>query len=226
MAAFWTNGGPGCSGLIGLLAEQGPYRVNADLTLSANQFAWNKFANMVFIEAPVGVGFSYSDNPDVDYVMGDAQTAADNYELIQAFLDRFSSLRSNDLYISSESYGGHYMPTLAMKILDENAAGAKAYINFKGLAVGNPYTDPFTGLVTMLDTMWGHQLLSRPTWTKYLANCTEEQVVDLEVAAAHNITIADPNGCEEIVRSLLDEAGAFDPYGKNDRDVLLHRHLN
>ena len=69
--AFWTNGGPGCSGLLGFLTEQGPFRTdNKDLTLSANPYSWNTVANMVFIEAPCGVGFSYSDNPDVDYHTG------------------------------------------------------------------------------------------------------------------------------------------------------------
>ena len=71
-----------------------------------NPFAWNTVANMVFIESPCGVGFSYSDNKD-DYDADDASTALDNYDLIQAFLARFPDLRPNDLYISSESYGGH-----------------------------------------------------------------------------------------------------------------------
>jgi carboxypeptidase C (cathepsin A) len=64
--AFWTNGGPGCSGLLGFLTEQGPFRPNKDMTLSMNDYAWNKIANMVFIEQPCGVGFSYSDAPDSD----------------------------------------------------------------------------------------------------------------------------------------------------------------
>jgi carboxypeptidase C (cathepsin A) len=72
--AFWTNGGPGCSGLLGFLTEQGPFRPNKDMTLSLNEYAWNQVANMVFIEAPCGVGFSYSED-SADYVTNDAQTA-------------------------------------------------------------------------------------------------------------------------------------------------------
>eukprot|EP01031_Cornospumella_fuschlensis_P045613 gene45613-55824_t len=93
--AFWTNGGPGCSGLIGFMTEQGPFRPNADLTLKMNEYAWNQVANMVFIESPAGVGFSYPDNKD-DLQTGDAQTALDNYNLIQAFLTRFPEYRAND----------------------------------------------------------------------------------------------------------------------------------
>ena len=104
--SFWTNGGPGCSGLIGFMTEQGPFRPNANNTLDFNQYAWNNRSNMVFIEAPCGVGFSYSDDAD-DLKTDDDQTATDNFELIQAFFQRFPDYLSNDLYITSESYGKH-----------------------------------------------------------------------------------------------------------------------
>ena len=63
---FWTNGGPGCSGLIGFMTEQGPFRPDEAGLIQPNEYAWNKVANMVFLEQPVGVGFSYSNNKD-DY---------------------------------------------------------------------------------------------------------------------------------------------------------------
>ena len=55
---FWTNGGPGCSGLIGFMTEQGPFRPDVYGNIYPNEYAWNKIANMVFLEQPVGVGFS------------------------------------------------------------------------------------------------------------------------------------------------------------------------
>lgn len=101
---LWTNGGPGCSGLIGFLTEQGPFRPTKDLSLKINDNAWNKVSNMLFVESPAGVGFSYSDD-NADLKTGDNQTAIDNYNLLQAFFTRFPEYRSNALYISSESYG-------------------------------------------------------------------------------------------------------------------------
>ena len=171
--AFWTNGGPGCSGLLGALTEQGPFRTNhEDLTLSLNPYAWNNIANMVFIEAPVGVGFSYSDEPDGDdYTMGDEETAQDNYEMIQGFLTRFPHLKPNSMYITSESYGGHYMPTLAKEIVDHNTAGNDEVLNFKGFFLGNPATTVFSTIPAGLDTYWGHQLVSKPTWDGYQEAC-------------------------------------------------------
>jgi len=173
--AFWTNGGPGCSGMIGFLTEQGPFKPNADMSLSFNEHAWNDVANMVFIESPAGVGFSYSTDKSADYTTGDAQTAEDNYNLIQAFMARFPEYNTNDLYITSESYGGHYMPTLAKKIVDMNTAAVQPKLNFKGFAVGNPYTDPYSGTPAMFDTFWGHQLLPKPTYDAYLNECVNSK---------------------------------------------------
>ena len=64
---------------------------------------------MVFIEQPVGVGFSTTTEAKIAY--GDAQAAADNHRFVVGFFERFSNLAKQDFYITSESYGGHYMPT-------------------------------------------------------------------------------------------------------------------
>jgi len=55
-----------------------------------------------------GVGYSYNSQTPV-YTTGDDDTAEDNLALISAFYDRFPEYRTNDLYISSESYGGRWV---------------------------------------------------------------------------------------------------------------------
>jgi carboxypeptidase C (cathepsin A) len=169
---FWTNGGPGCSGLLGFMTEQGPFKPDEYGILNENPYAWNKIANMVFLEQPVGVGFSYSNN-ETDYHLGDSQAALDNLNTILIFLERFPHFKTNPLYITSESYGGHYMPTLAYEIIQYNDAHNNK-LNFKGFAVGNPYTDHYSGLGAQMETYWGKQLLPKPLWDKYInANCLQ-----------------------------------------------------
>ncbi|GER48626.1 serine carboxypeptidase [Striga asiatica] len=66
---LWLNGGPGCSSLAyGAMQELGPFRVHSDgKTLYTNKFAWNHAANVLFLESPAGVGFSYS-NTTADFI--------------------------------------------------------------------------------------------------------------------------------------------------------------
>ena len=56
---LWLNGGPGCSSLDGLFYENGPFHVTDNATLYNNPYAWNLVSNVLYIEAPIGVGYSY-----------------------------------------------------------------------------------------------------------------------------------------------------------------------
>jgi len=107
---LWTNGGPGCSGLLGFGTEFGPFYFQGDGTLALNPHTWNSVANIIYIEQPVGVGFSFSTHPETDYSTGDEKAKVDNFKVIQEFFKRFPERQGNDFYIASESYGGHYIP--------------------------------------------------------------------------------------------------------------------
>ena len=68
---IWLNGGPGCSSEDGALMEIGPYRLNEDGTLRLNDGAWTEFANVLFIDNPVGTGFSYVDTDSYVHELSD-----------------------------------------------------------------------------------------------------------------------------------------------------------
>ena len=197
---FWTNGGPGCSGLIGFLTEQGPFRPDANGNLQMNEWRWNKIANMVFLEQPVGVGFSYSNNSD-DYKIGDDQAAKDNLQTILEFLIKFPEFIDSPLFITSESYGGHYMPTLANEIIQYNEQTTTKKLNFKGFAVGNPYTDYYSGVGAEMETYWGKQLLPKPSWDKYVkAGC-------LDMLNQFNVST-----CTNTIFEFMKKIGNLNPY--------------
>lgn len=82
------TGGPGCSSLDGYLYEHGPFHVSdSDFTkLVYNNATWAKQANMVYLEAPAGVGFSYSDESE-DYKTNDDLQALDNLQAMEKFFE-------------------------------------------------------------------------------------------------------------------------------------------
>ncbi|KAL5543625.1 hypothetical protein UlMin_007409 [Ulmus minor] len=169
---LWLNGGPGCSSLAyGAMQELGPFRVHSDgKTLYKNKFSWNYAANVLFLESPAGVGFSYS-NRSLDYKTGgDSRTAADNYQFLVNWLERFPEYKDRDFYISGESYAGHYVPQLAHTILHHNKK-AKIIINLKGILIGNAVLNDETDEQGMFDYLANHALISPETMAAIKQHC-------------------------------------------------------
>ena len=192
---FWTNGGPGCSGLLGLGTEFGPFIFEKDGVLTENPNSWNKIANILYVEQPAGVGFSTFDSED-DKFVDDNRAAVDNYALIVEFFKRFPERLGNDFYIASESFGGHYIPHLAKEILDKN----DGTIQFRGFLVGNPYVDPFSNDVTMIQTYYMHGLIALPLFSAWEQQCTDPEQYD-------------ENTCDSLVDAMFTEAGTgINPY--------------
>jgi carboxypeptidase C (cathepsin A) len=90
---------------------------------------------MLYIESPVGVGFSYSDTND--YVLDDDRTATENRGAVEAFFESFSEYKKNKFFITGESYAGIYVPTLAEAILSGEKDGTYTGAPLTGIAVGN-----------------------------------------------------------------------------------------
>ncbi|WCJ41538.1 Serine carboxypeptidase 1 [Euphorbia peplus] len=179
---LWLNGGPGCSSFgYGAMEELGPFRVNGDgKTLFRNKYAWNNVANVIFLESPAGVGFSYS-NTTSDYDQtGDKNTAKDAYVFLINWLERFPQYKSRDFFITGESYAGHYVPQLAYTILKNNKKTNSSIINLKGIAIGNAWIDETTSEKGQYDYLWTHALISDETieaihkYCSFAGNDTEE----------------------------------------------------
>ncbi|PIA48349.1 hypothetical protein AQUCO_01400747v1, partial [Aquilegia coerulea] len=174
---LWLNGGPGCSSIAyGAMEELGPFRANSDgKTLFKNPYAWNKVANVLFVESPAGVGFSYSNTTRENSNGGDKKTAADNYVFLVNWLERFSEYKDRDFYLAGESYAGHYVPQLAHTILEHNKRANKTIINLKGIMIGNAAINDFTDTIGMYDYFWTHALISDELINNIHKNCNSTQ---------------------------------------------------
>ncbi|XP_055833602.1 putative serine carboxypeptidase-like 23 [Solanum dulcamara] len=170
---LWLNGGPGCSSLGGAFGELGPFRVNKYGTLQRNQFSWISEANIIFLESPVGVGFSYT-NTSFDYnFSGDRTTGRDSYTFLVNWLERFPEYKASDFYLTGESYAGHYVPQLAQLILQHNNYAKKTIniINLKGIAIGNAYVDFESNMKGTTEYYWSHALISDELYNRIISTC-------------------------------------------------------
>ncbi|CAA2968142.1 Serine carboxypeptidase 1 [Olea europaea subsp. europaea] len=143
---LWLNGGPGCSSFDGFVYEHGPFNFGTVKgggglpTLHLNPYSWSKVSNIIYLDSPTGVGFSYSTNTSI-YKTGDLQTASDAHSFLLKWFEQYPEFVTNEFYISGESYAGIYIPTLASNIEKGIKSGVKPIINFKGYMIGNGLCD-------------------------------------------------------------------------------------
>uniref|UniRef100_A0A7N0VIR1 Carboxypeptidase n=1 Tax=Kalanchoe fedtschenkoi TaxID=63787 RepID=A0A7N0VIR1_KALFE len=140
---LWLNGGPGCSSFDGFVYEHGPFDFGSGKKLPKlylNQYSWSKVSNIIYLDSPAGVGFSYSDNTN-DYETSDLKTASDTHNFLIKWFQQYPDFRPNPFFVAGESYAGIYVPTLVSAIAAGNEAGGKPVIKIKGYMIGNGVTD-------------------------------------------------------------------------------------
>ncbi|UJR27757.1 hypothetical protein I4U23_009030 [Adineta vaga] len=137
----WLQGGPGASSLFGLFAEQGPIMVDKEQKLHPSEITWNSKYHLLYIDQPVGTGYSFTKSED-GYVRNEDEVARDLYSMLTQFFQIFPEHIPSPFYVTGESYGGKYVPAIVYKIHIENPQ-AKVKINLKGMAIGDGLIDPY-----------------------------------------------------------------------------------
>ncbi|ESQ33623.1 hypothetical protein EUTSA_v10009366mg [Eutrema salsugineum] len=142
---LWLTGGPACTALSALAFENGPLTFktegyNGSLpSLISTSYSWTKVANIIFLDQPVGTGFSYSTTPLAEKP-SDTREVKQTYEFLQKWLVERPEFVSNPFYVSGDSYAGIVVPAIVQQISIGNEHGYKPLINLKGYVLGNPAT--------------------------------------------------------------------------------------
>ncbi|XP_060524572.1 venom serine carboxypeptidase-like [Cylas formicarius] len=135
---LWLQGGPGIATVRSLFDENGPFIVDKNLNVTLRNYTWTRNHSMLFIDNPVGVGYSFTNG---GYARNETIVAQHLYKALTQFFQLFSELKSNDFYASGVSYAGKYCPVLANYIIAKNE-NATSKINLKGIIVESPFVDP------------------------------------------------------------------------------------
>lgn len=147
---LWLTGGPGCSGLFSLLYENGPLKFNLSsfngsvdsILLGKNAYSWHKVASVLYVDAPVGAGFSYAENSKA-YETSDTKEATQLHTFLRNWLLNHPKFLYTPLYIGGDLDSGIIAPLLISHILEDINEGLQPIIQLKGYLLGNPSTDDY-----------------------------------------------------------------------------------
>ncbi|KAH7143783.1 Alpha/Beta hydrolase protein [Dactylonectria macrodidyma] len=128
---IWLNGGPGCSSLSGMLTENGPFLwQQGTLSPVPNSYSWTNLTNVIWIEQPVGVGFSQG-KPNIT---NEVELGLEFTGFWRNFIETFG-LKGATTYITGESYAGYYIPYIADAFITKND---DTYFKLGGVAINDP----------------------------------------------------------------------------------------
>nr|AZH81167.1 serine carboxypeptidase-like protein [Gastrodia elata] len=189
---LWLTGGPGCSGFIGLAVHMGPLNIQTDNfdgnlpALVINPHSWTKLASMIFLDWPVGTGFSFS-RTNEDYFNEDNQAKKQIYTFLRKWFLDHPNFVSNPFYMGGESYGGKMAPLVSHEIVEGNEQGINPQINFKGYLIGNPSTVQTLDKNYVVPHAFGLGIIPEELYKAIQTNCVSEdyQKPNKAICAAH-----------------------------------------
>ncbi|KAI9202266.1 Alpha/Beta hydrolase protein [Polychytrium aggregatum] len=211
---IWLNGGPGCSSLDGVLLENGPFRMTQSGAIEINEYSWWRHANLLYVDQPVGTGFSLADNT---WARSEAQVAEQFIAFLDEWLMIFPELKSHELYISGESYAGVFIPFIASAMLKRNHLGGsnQTVLNLRGLAIGNGWIDPLATYESYIPFSEMHQLIA----TRSKASLAEKAAL---CTSTYNLNPTIKNDiCEALQNQVLADTMTGGRYCINIYDVRL-----
>ncbi|KAJ7636956.1 Alpha/Beta hydrolase protein [Roridomyces roridus] len=183
---LWLNGGPGCTSMSGIFQENGPCNVSSDgRTTTLNPFSWNNLSNMIYIDQPIGAGFSTGSGT----VNSTADAAVMMWTAFQILFEspEFSSFQNRDLIFGTESYGAHFGPTFityfnAQNDLIGNGQLTGQKIVFKSLLINDGKHDP---------------LIQYGSYIPFVANAPGYgPVQNTTIVDAMSASFVKPDGCQ------------------------------
>ncbi|POM72879.1 Serine carboxypeptidase, partial [Phytophthora palmivora] len=141
LVLWMTGGGSGCSSLAALLTENGPCRINPDATTALNPHSWTAEANVIWLDQPTNVGFSYGSNSDIQF---NVKTIQENvYWFLQGFLDKHPEFEGRAPLLAA-----HYIWAENQIV---SKANATIRISLQGIAIGNGLVNPIVQMPHAVD---------------------------------------------------------------------------
>uniref|UniRef100_A0A0E0MP14 carboxypeptidase D n=1 Tax=Oryza punctata TaxID=4537 RepID=A0A0E0MP14_ORYPU len=182
---LWLTGGARCSVLSGVFFEVGPVRLalehyhpydagDGELPrLRYHPHGWTKAASVLFVDSPVGAGWSFSRHPD-GYLVGDVSASLQLKHFLAKWISDHPDYLANPFYIGGDSYAGKIVPFLAQKISEDIEAGVRPIVDLKGYLVGNPVTGESIDFDSRVPYAHGFGIISDQLYETIMEHCQGE----------------------------------------------------
>ncbi|XP_024988201.1 serine carboxypeptidase-like 1 [Cynara cardunculus var. scolymus] len=173
---LYLTGGPGTSAIIPFLYQIGPLNFKygnanrSEVKLELNPYSWTKTANIIFIDLPVGTGFSYAKTSKSSR-SSDSLVVTHAYDFIRKWLLDHPTFLSNPLYITGISYMGIIIPNVVSRIYDGNERRVQPKLNIKGFLIVNPLTDKFIDFNSRVEFAYRSALIDDEIYESAKENC-------------------------------------------------------
>ncbi|XP_002160212.1 retinoid-inducible serine carboxypeptidase [Hydra vulgaris] len=216
---LWLQGGPGASSTgFGNFMEIGPL----DSNLNPRQNTWVKISNLLFVDNPVGAGFSYVTNPDA-YTRNVTQIAEDLYIFLKYFFSKKPEFSTVPFYITCESYGGKMTSAFGVRLL-EGIKNKDINCNFKGVALGDSWISPVDSVMTWGPYLYQYNLLDEKDLQTVMdiSNKTAQAVLDNNFSLATDLW----SETEEVISSLTDNVNVYNVLQHNAPELLTKSNSN
>lgn len=196
---IWLTGGPGCSSELALFTENGPLRVK-DGEAVVNPISWNNKANLLFVDQPIGSGFSRG---SITNIPRNENTVAEHFGVfLKGFYAKYPEFKDRPLYISGESYAGHYIPFIGSYMLNNPNMFKNEGINLQGVAIGNGWVDPYNQYGAYSQFAYDNKLISG----------TQKTVLDAGFAFCRILVKNNIPGIDLVICNLLMQSVLGDPF--------------
>ncbi|KAL7603806.1 hypothetical protein Lser_V15G15632 [Lactuca serriola] len=178
---LYLTGGPGTSGIVPFLYQIGPLKFKyansrrTKVNLEVNPYSWTKTANVIFIDLPVGTGFSYAKTWESSR-SNDSLVATHAYDFTRKWLIDHPKFLTNPLYITGISYMGIIIPNVVSKIYNGNERKVKPKLNIKGFLIVNPLTDKFIDFNSRIEFAYRAALIEDEIYEPAKENCEGKYV--------------------------------------------------
>ncbi|XP_020581898.1 serine carboxypeptidase-like 2 [Phalaenopsis equestris] len=190
---LWLTGGPGCSAFSGLALEIGPIKIRSEEyngslpNLVYNPYSWTKISNIIFLDSPVGTGFSFSNHPH-GYETGDKSWSKHATIFLRKWFVDHQQFLANPLYIAGDSYAGKVVPVIVYEILNENELKVQPTLNIQGYMVGNPSTGEVIDFNARVPFAFGMGLISEELYQGIGEKCKGEDYESPKKAVCASLT--------------------------------------